>query len=47
MARLKMTRSGLRQVPPCACFAALLLVLSNGCGSPSNATAAGGAVAVP
>jgi hypothetical protein len=40
MARLKMTRSRLRYLARCAWLAAILVVLSNHCGSPSNATAA-------
>ncbi len=38
MAGLKMTRSRLRSPARCACLAALLLGLSNGCGSPSSTT---------
>jgi hypothetical protein len=46
MARLKMIRSRLRYLARCACLAALMLVLSNDCGSPSNATTTNSADAV-
>lgn len=42
MSRLKTTRPGPRQAAQCLCLAALLLVLSNGCGQPPSAAVTSG-----
>ena len=47
MVKSKMTWSGGRRVPLCACVAALLLVLWNGSESPSNATTTDGTDQAP
>jgi len=47
MSRLKITRHDHRVIWSRACCAALLLVLSGGCGSPRNATPISGADAAP